>query len=151
MLLAKLICETSFLYLDNNLQDSLRGPVGLLHTTEHSQCCRVWGKMSTVGQSRSPEIFIFMPKIRKPMVIRSRCLFHHWNRKSKTDDHVIPSLSIQKQKYHLTHFAPPYSITTSPSPPVSNRFPGICLPADHLRVAQLMGGMIKDDARLQRL
>ena len=47
--------------------------------------------MSMVGQSGSLEIFIFMPKIRKPMVIRSTCLFSHWNGKSKTDDHVIVS------------------------------------------------------------
>ena len=47
--------------------------------------------MSMVGQSRSLEIFICMPKIRKPMVIRSTFLFSHWNRKSKTDNHVIVS------------------------------------------------------------
>ena len=47
--------------------------------------------MSMVGQSRSLKIFICLPKIRKPMVIRSTCLFSHWNRKSKTDDPVIVS------------------------------------------------------------
>ena len=50
-----------------------------------------WGKMSMLGQSRSLEIFICMPKIRKPMVIRSTRLFSHWNRKSKTDYPVIVS------------------------------------------------------------
>ena len=56
-----------------------------------------WGKMSMVGQSRSLEIFICMPKLREPMVIRSTFLFSHWNRESKTDDPVIiSSLALTK-------------------------------------------------------
>ena len=47
--------------------------------------------MSMVGQSRSFEIFICLPKMREPMVIRSTCLFFHWNRKGKTDDPVTVS------------------------------------------------------------
>ena len=47
--------------------------------------------MSMVGQSRSLEIFICMPKIWESMVTRSTFLFFHWNRKSKTDDPVIVS------------------------------------------------------------
>ena len=47
--------------------------------------------MSMVGQSRSLEIFICMPKLREPMVIRSTFLFSHWNKESKTDDPVIIS------------------------------------------------------------
>ena len=50
--------------------------------------------MSMVGQSRSLGIFIYIPKIKEPMVKSSRTstsLFFHWNRKSKTDDPVIIS------------------------------------------------------------
>ena len=47
--------------------------------------------MSMVGQSRSHEIIICMPKIRDPIMIRSALLIFHWNRKSKTDHPVIIS------------------------------------------------------------
>ena len=47
--------------------------------------------MSMVGQRRSLEIFICMPKLREPMLIRSTFLFSHWNRENKTDDPVIIS------------------------------------------------------------
>ena len=47
--------------------------------------------MNMVGQSRSLEIFICMPKIWESMVTKSTLLFSHWNRKSKTDDPVIVS------------------------------------------------------------
>ena len=43
------------------------------------------------GQSKSLEIFICVPKLREPMVVRSTFLFSHWNRESKTDDPVIIS------------------------------------------------------------
>ena len=42
-------------------------------------------------QSKSLEIFICMPKLREPMVIRSTFLFSDWNRESKTDDPAIIS------------------------------------------------------------
>ena len=45
--------------------------------------------MSMLGQSRSLQICICMPKVTEPMVIRSTFLFAHWKRKSKTDDPVI--------------------------------------------------------------
>ena len=45
-----------------------------------------------VGQSRSLEIFICMPKLREPMVPdKINILYSHWNRESKTDDPVIIS------------------------------------------------------------
>ena len=47
--------------------------------------------MSMVGQSRSLKIFICLPKIREPTVIRSTFLFSHWNRKGKTGYPVIVS------------------------------------------------------------
>ena len=47
--------------------------------------------MSVVGQSRSLEIFICMPKTREFPVIRSTSLFSHRNRKSKTDSPVLIS------------------------------------------------------------
>ena len=51
------------------------------------------------------------------MVIRSTFVFSHWNRDSKTDDPVlqVPWLSIQKQKYRLTHFAPTILILPQPT------------------------------------
>ena len=74
-----------------------------------------WGKMSMVGQSRSLEIFICMPKIRKPMVIRSTCLFSHWNRKSKTDDHVIVSSLAFNSETKIS------SDSLCPTPPYPNQ------------------------------
>ena len=51
-----------------------------------------------VGQSRSLEIFICMPKLREPMVIRSTLSFSHWNRESKTDNPVtICSLAFNSE------------------------------------------------------
>ena len=47
--------------------------------------------MSMVGQSRLLEIFICLPKMREPMVIRSTFLLSHWIRKGKTDNPVIVS------------------------------------------------------------
>ena len=74
--------------------------------------------MNMVGQSRSLEIIICMPKLREPMVIRLTFSFPHWNRESKTDDPVIKS-SLAFMQFrnknirrltlpHHTHFAPPY-------------------------------------------
>ena len=70
--------------------------------------------MSMVGQGRSVGIFIFVPKIREPLVTRSIFLFSSSNSKSKTDDPVIISSwtvtpETKRQKRHLTHFAPPFS------------------------------------------
>ena len=61
--------------------------------------------MSMVGQSRSLEIFICLPKMREPVAIRLTFLFSHWNRKGKTDDPVTVSFLALPQH---THFAPPH-------------------------------------------
>ena len=75
--------------------------------------------MSMVGQSRSLEIFICMPKIRKPMVIRSTFLFSHWNRKSKTDDRVtVISLAVNSETKILSDSLCP-TILILPQPTLS--------------------------------
>ena len=76
-------------------------PFWFLYTQKHLFHCPVSAficlnpkpiiKYGGVGQSRSLEIFICMPKRREPMVIRSTFLFSHWNRESKTDGPVIIS------------------------------------------------------------
>ena len=57
--------------------------IALISVNKKSALGRVaWGKMS--AQSKSLEIFIFMPKLRERMVIRSTLLFshcRHWDRK----------------------------------------------------------------------
>ena len=50
-----------------------------------------WGKMSMVGKSRSLGILFCIPKIKEPMMKRSKFSFFHWNGKSKIGDPVIIS------------------------------------------------------------
>ena len=64
---------------------------------DYGQVCRVgWGKISTVEQSSSLGIFICLPKIREPMVIRSTFYFPVGIGKAKLNDHpvIISSLTV---------------------------------------------------------
>ena len=64
----------------------------LIHSLISSLSIRAgWGKMSMMEQRSSLDIFIRIPKVREPIVIRSTLLFFNYNRKSKADDPVIIS------------------------------------------------------------
>ena len=89
---------------------NLNMPINFPSYTYTAINCRVgWGKMSMVGQSRSLENFICMPKIREPIVIRSTFLFSDWNRESKTDDPVIISSFALNSETKVS--SPPFCLT----------------------------------------
>ena len=49
------------------------------------------GQNEYTGAKQVTGNFIYIPKIKEPMVKISTFLFFHWNRKNKTDDPVIIS------------------------------------------------------------
>ena len=68
-------------------------------------------------QSRSLGILLCMPKIKEPMVTKSTFYFIIRTGKANlmTLLSQVPRLSIQKQKFHLTHFAPPQPLWLRPA------------------------------------